>query len=244
MKYLTLSLLPILCFSCITKSISDEYWNSAGGPNNDYQLLTNSKSPDYFSLEKNKNISWTMDLPEGGQSGLAIVGNKIFLSVLEPSTKDKINKNSTNILALCIDAQSRKILWKHHMKGIFGGPSLYGFSDSSTPTPIADKQHVWFYNASGSIACLNHAGELVWEYNWKPIDKLDKVKFPFNKQYEPLISDKFIYNVEPYYKKDGKRKYGWNYLFAYEKLSGKLAWISEDGLTPVSYTHLTLPTIA
>ena len=239
MKLLSLSLIPAFCFSCISASNTNQAWPSAGGPDNTYQVASGAQAPAQFSVESGQNIAWKMDLPEGGQSGITIVGEKIFLTVLEPSTKEKINKNSTNILALCIDSKSQKILWQHPIKGSFGGPSLYGFSDSSTPTPLADDKHVWFYNASGSIVCLDHSGKLIWQHDWEPIAKLDKVKFPFNKQYEPLMSGDLVFNVEPYYKKDDKRTYGWHYIFAYDKSTGKLAWISEDALTHYNTPYMS-----
>ncbi|NQZ60250.1 MAG: PQQ-binding-like beta-propeller repeat protein, partial [Lentisphaeraceae bacterium] len=202
-------------------------------------------APASFSLAKNENILWTMDLPEGGQSGISVIGDKIFLSILKPVSKEdwqkdnRGSKNRKDIVGLCIDTKTQKILWQKEIKGSISGPSLYSFSDASTPTPLADEKHVWFYAASGAIACLKHNGKVVWEYNWQPIEKLDKVHFPFNKQFEPLMSGELIYNVEPYTKKDGKRTYGWNYIFAYHKLTGELKWISEDALTHYNTPFMT-----
>jgi outer membrane protein assembly factor BamB len=213
-------------------------WPSAGGPNNTYVVESRtSDAPSSFSVARNENILWSMDLPEGGQSGIAVVGDKIFLTVLKPVTEEEWQKNQRrckarrDIVGLCIDAKTRTILWQKELKGSAAGPSLYSFSDASTPTPMADEKHVWFYAASGAIACLDHSGKVQWEYQWKPITKLDKVGFPFNKQYEPLMSGDLVYNVEPYYEKDGKRTYGWNHVFAYDKLTGKRQWVSEGALT-------------
>lgn len=231
MKKLLFPLAAAFCFSCASSSNSTQ-WQQAGGPNNSYVVNSeNSDAPSHFSLSKNKNIKWKMELPEAGQSGIAINGNKAFLTIIEPVTKENYTKKGANIRGLCIDLSSQKILWDCALPGKSEANYLYGFSDSTTPTPITDGEHVWFFNASGQIACYTVKGKKVWDYNWAPIEKLNKVKFPFNKQYEPIISGDLIINVEPYYKKDGARKYGWNYLFAYNKLTGEQAWISEGALT-------------
>ncbi|WDE97052.1 PQQ-binding-like beta-propeller repeat protein [Lentisphaera profundi] len=231
MKKLILPLASAMFFSCAS-SDPVQQWPSAGGPNSSYEVTdTKHDAPKNFSVSDGTNIKWTMDLPEAGQSGIAIHGNKAFLTIIEPVTKENYVKTGSNIRGLCIDLSSRKILWQCKLTGKVKANYLYGFSDSTTPTPVTDGKNVWFFNASGQIACYTTKGEKVWERNWDPIEKLDGVKFPFNKQYEPIISGNLIINVEPYYEKDGERTYGWNYLFAFNKLTGEKVWVSEGALT-------------
>jgi len=234
---LSLLVSGLLLSSC-AKKVTTNDWPSSGGPHDNYIVnSTTEDAPSYFSVANNDNIIWSMDLPEGGQSGICIIDNKIFLTILKPVTQEEWEKDSVacknrkDIVGLCIDSDTQKILWQKALSGTVSGPSLYSFSDASTPTPIADEQYVWFYASSGAMACLDHQGNVIWEYHWEPIMELDGVHYPFNKQFEPLISGDLIYNVEPYREKDNKRTYGWNYIFAYDKLSGERQWISEDALT-------------
>jgi len=211
-------------------------WSQSSGPNTNWKVETTQKFPYKFSVRSGKNILWTMDLPEVGQSGITIWEDKIFLTTMKPLFKklEEEHLQTNTINAICIDANRRTILWQKEIKGSIKSPYFYGFSDSTTPGPVTDGQYVWFFNASGKIVCFTIDGEQVWERSWEPVERLGEIHFPFNKQFEPLLFDNFIINMEPYWEKDGKREYGWNYLYALDKNSGEVKWISEEGLTHYS----------
>ena len=208
-------------------------WNEPAGPQKNWTVTTNGKAITNFSVSNNQNISWKLNLPEIGQGGITIWKNLAFLTTLEPilKTTEKENLKSSNILALCIDLNQKKIIWQRKIEGSLKSPYAYGFSDSTSPGPITDGKRVWFYNASGKIVCYDLKGEKLWERVWNPIDELNGVHYPFNKQFEPLSHKNTILNLEPYLLKDGKRVYGWNYIVALDKLTGHVKWISEDSLT-------------
>jgi len=107
-------------------------------------------------------------------------------------------------------------------------PMMYAYSDSTTPTPLTDGKHVWFYNASGEMGCWDMNGREVWRRKFTPWGK----PFPFNKQFEPILSGDLIYNVEPV------EKAGWNYLRAIDKKTGKVVWTNEDGTTAYNTPRL------
>ena len=202
-------------------------WPQAGGPDASWSVVdSNAEAPRAFSVARDEHILWKLDLPEGGQSGLCISGDRLFLTVLEPVTANTVRKKGSNLLCLCVDLENHAILWQRKLEGSLGSTPLYGFSDSSSPTPLTDGKHVWFVNASGAMACYDFAGELQWEHRWSPTDKQ-----PFNKQFEPLLSGDLVINMEPYGEDDGIRTQGWNYLVAYNKTTGGRVWISEDALT-------------
>ena len=141
-----------------------------------------------------------------------------------PSLKGK------DIVAYCLDATNGEILWSVALQGSVEGPYNYGFSDSSSPTPITDGEHVWFVNASGSMGCWTVKGKPVWFREWTP-----SAKAPFNKQHEPILTGNWILNVEPLpdddprKSKEGERK--WNYLRALNKYTGETEWIAADAIT-------------
>jgi outer membrane protein assembly factor BamB len=225
-----LILLSIILF--VSCQGSSENWPAAAGPNGNWITSSHKKLPHQFSVTTGKNILWKSPLPEGGQSGITLWEDKIFLSIMKPAlNENKASLKGADILALCLDASNGKILWEYEIKGHAKSQYMYGFSDSSTPSPITDGKKVWFTNASGRIACLDFSGELVWERQFKPVQNLDGVHFPFNKQLEPFIDGDILISMEPYWSQDGRRVYGWNYLYGLDKNTGKLIWISEDGLT-------------
>lgn len=219
--------------SCSNNSQKNQNWPQPAGPNGNWQLTTTAPVPTTFSVRTGENIKWTTSLPEGGQSGITVWEDRIFLTVMKPVEKVGKRKDlmGADVLALCLDAGNGEILWRREMKGSSLSEYMYGFSDSSTPSPVTDGENVWFYNASGNLSCFDFDGNLQWERRWEPVEELDGVHFPFNKQFEPLIQGDLIFNMEPYWEKDGEREYGWNYIFGIDKRSGELVWISEDGLT-------------
>ena len=65
-------------------SATHENWPMAGGPQGNWQLQTNAELPLEWSVRQNKNIKWQTELPEGGQSGIAVWGKQLFLTILPP----------------------------------------------------------------------------------------------------------------------------------------------------------------
>lgn len=153
-----------------------------------------------------------------------------LLAELNQKIRNLPSLKGTDIVAYCLNANTGDILWSVPLKGSVEGPYNYGFSDSSSPTPITDGKHVWFVNASGSMGCWTVRGKLIWFREWTP-----SAKAPFNKQFEPILTGEWILNVEPLPEsdprkaKEGERK--WNYLRAINKRTGKTDWIAEDAIT-------------
>lgn len=228
----------ILC-ACTQRNESRTYWPQSAGPDANWKVKTTHDIPYEFSVRSGQNILWTMDLPEVGQGGITIWGDKIFLTVMDPlyEEREKDDLKTNTILALCIDSKERKILWQKKLVGSALSPYFFGFSDSTTPAPVTDGNFVWFFNASGKIACFDMDGVLIWERNWKPVEELDEVHFPFNKQLEPILHNNLLITMETYWEQDGNREYGWNYLYGLDKMTGDVVWISEDALT-----HYSTPT--
>ena len=63
---------------------SENQWPMSGGPDGSYKVQASSKVPTKWSVRNNKNIKWKASLPEGGQSGIAVWGDKLFLTINPP----------------------------------------------------------------------------------------------------------------------------------------------------------------
>ena len=194
-------------------------WPQAGGPEGTW-VARGPAAPTEWSVASGKNIRWRTPLPNGGQSGIAVWGDRIFLTTFAEGEKGF----SSKILGLAVDAKTGKILWQRPIDGTVKSPMLYAFSDSTTPTPVTDGKQVWFFNASGRIACFTWDGKPVWQHDYQPWGE----PYPFNKQHEPILFRDLILNVEPL---DGGAKPGWNYLRALDKKTGATKWIAEDATT-------------
>jgi len=199
-------------------------WPQAAGPNNSW-IVPDAKPPISWSVARNQNILWRAPLPNGGQSGIAVWNDRIFLTTFEPY-KPGSPKSSAVILGHAIDARTGKILWSVRLEGSVPSLLMYAYSDSTSPTPITDGAHVWFFNASGAMGCWDLNGKEVWTRQYKPWGE----PYPFNKQHEPILYGNTIVNVEPA-DPGPNQKPGWNYLRGIDKLTGKTLWISDDGAT-------------
>ena len=204
-------------------------WPQAAGPNQNWTVTTTDPVPTTWSVAKNRNILWRVPLPETGQSGIAVWKDRLFLTTMKPLPADAKVKTGSDIVLYCVQSSDGTILWKRNLPGDPKAASIYayGFSSSSSPTPITDGTHVWFWNASGSMGCWTVDGEEVWTRRWTPT-----IGRPFNKQYEPIKLGDTLLNVEPLDPTDPRRrKDAWNYLRAFNAKTGAPLWTAPEGLT-------------
>ncbi len=198
-------------------------WPQAAGPNSNWRVA--GPAPVQWSVALGRNIVWRSPLPNGGQSGIAVWGDRLFLTTFD-RYRDGDPKFSGTILGHCLDAKTGKILWSVKLEGAVKSPMMYAYSDSTTPTPITDGKSVWFFNASGEMGAWDFQGKEIWRRKYLPWGE----PYPFNKQHEPILFSDWILNVEP---PDGNppEKAGWNYLRGINKNTGKTEWTAAAGTT-------------
>ena len=166
-------------------------WPQAAGPNGNWQ--TTGKAPVIWSVAEGKGVAWKTTLPETGQSGIAVWGDRLFLTTMAVQAPSNKAKEGGSIVGHCVDANSGKILWSVELPASEPSPYAYGFSDSSSPTPVTDGKSVWFTNSSGYIACCAvRDGRVLWTRAWKPTTGR-----PFNKQFEPILDNGVLLSCEP-----------------------------------------------
>jgi len=217
-------------------SVAAAQWPQAAGPNHDWTVKTDDKVPTSWSVEREENILWRTPLEETGQSGIVVWEDMIFLTTMKPlleghegKVDDKQKRNGTSVIMHCLDANTGKQRWSKELGGDPQAASIYayGFSSSSSPTPITDGTHVWFWNASGQMGCWTVDSKEVWTRRWTPT-----LGRPFNKQYEPIKIGDTVLNVEPLDPDDPKRrKDAWNYIRAFDAQTGAPKWTAPEGLT-------------
>lgn len=207
-------------------------WPAAGGPDGNWQV-PGERAPTHWSVAKNENIAWRTPLPEGGQSGIAVWGDRLFLTTLKawPASAVDQPKFGRDVTCYCLDRKTGGILWTVELPGRIDCPYHYAYSDASSPTPICDGDHVFFANASGAIGCYRLDGTRVWLRQWTPWSPADG--YPFNKQFEPIDIGDCVLNLEPLDADDPRRvdHFGWNFLRAIDKRDGSTQWIATDATT-------------
>ncbi|MEZ5351333.1 MAG: PQQ-binding-like beta-propeller repeat protein [Bryobacteraceae bacterium] len=205
-------------------------WPQAAGPNGTWAMDTKT-APVRWSVARGENIAWKLPLPNGGQSGIAVWGDRAFLTTFAPGEKTF----SASIMGIAVDLRKGTILWETPLEGVEKSPMLYAYSDSTTPSPVTDGRHVWFFNASGEVACFDFSGRAQWRRKFKPWG----APYPFNKQHEPILYGDVILNVEPLDPVPGDKQ-GWNYLHAIDKNTGKTRWVAADATTTYTTSRFGL----
>jgi hypothetical protein len=203
-------------------------WPQAAGPRGSWQVDA-PDAPTRWSVARGENVLWRAPLPSGGQGGIAVGGDRLFLTTYEPY--DGGPKEITAVLGHAIDRRSGKRLWSVRLAG-GDRPSQMasGFGDATSWTPITDGEHVWFFDSTGEMGCWDLAGREIWRRTFRGQPR----KYPFNRQLEPMMVDDTILTVEmlapgePRYRAD---RDDWSYLRGLDKRTGRTRFVAEDATT-------------
>ena len=200
-------------------------WPQAAGPNATWRAPIND-APVRWSVAANQNVLWKGPLPNEGQGGIAVWGDRLFLETFEAGATGTAN----TVLGHAIDRANGKILWSVKLVGDRACDIAYGYSDCTSWTPITDGTYVWFFNSSGEMGCWDLSGKEIWRRKFPT----QPMPFPFNRQHEPILVGDTILSLEPLTAADpGYRadRAVWNYLRGLDKMTGKTRWIAEDAST-------------
>jgi outer membrane protein assembly factor BamB len=239
---LILIALPAMCPASELVPDSSGQWPMASGPNGSWTVSTNAKVPAVFSVARGENVLWQTPLPEGGQSGIAVWGDRLFLTFNKPLPDGTPTSEArgTDIVACCLDSTSGKILWQARMAGTKSMPHTGLFSDNTSPTPVTDGKHVWFVNAGGQMSCFGLDGRLVWTRTFETRTRHNA------KNAEPLLYGDWILHVEMRDPKDPKRRpmkakpgnrnsppdeWPQTFVRAFDKATGEPAWVADSGVS-------------
>lgn len=238
---LLVSLLPLVLIST-SLAIGQHNWPEHRGPNGDYHLKTEADYPTMWSVAADENIVWRVPLPETGHSGIAIWENRLFLTCFRELTAKDNRRQGTWVSesrGYCLDAETGAILWSCDLPGRRPNQVNGTFTDSTTPTPVTDGQHVWFVNAGGFMACHTMDGTRIWERAFEVRTKHSA------KQFQPFLHNSRLYYAmlrkpgdpqrRPQTAKDWDKnsKEGWPWMFvcSVDSLTGRPNGIIPGGIS-------------
>jgi outer membrane protein assembly factor BamB len=219
---------------------ADGQWPMASGPNGSWTVRTKSAVPKSWSVTTGQGVDWKTELPEGGQSGIAVWNDRLFLTCNKPLPEGTptAKASGTDIVGLCLDSRTGKILWSVPIPGTKPMQHSGLFADNSSPTPITDGKHVWFTNAGGAMACYDMLGKQVWHRSFEARTRHNA------KQCEPMMIDDQILHVEMKDKTDPTRRemkakpfsrnsdssmWPWTFLRSFDAKTGRLKWTAQAG---------------
>lgn len=219
-------------------------WPSAAGPNGTWATKTDQQIPTSWSVTNNSNIVWKTVLPEGGQGGIAVWKDRIFLTTYKPIPKNTpVEKVSgTDVVGYCLNARTGKILWTISIPSTKKRGYASAFGDNSCPTPVTNGKHVWFFNAGGRMSCFDMNGKLVWT---RPFESRYRHS---PKQCEPmLVGNQLLYVVmrdpkDPLRKKitfdptekqpktvKASSNWPWTFIRSFDAATGQPLWMESAG---------------
>jgi len=119
-----------------------------------------SNPPVRWSVARGEGIVWKTPLPEEGQSGIAVWNDRLFLTTLKPEEGAK--PKGREVVVYCLDAADGKILWSDTLPGQDTSTPAYFFSDATSPSPLTDGEHVWFFNGIDIVSDKRSQGDGWW----------------------------------------------------------------------------------
>ena len=175
---------------------SKDQWPMASGPEGTWTTFTEQSIPTKWSVTNDLNILWKTILPEGGQSGIAIWEDRLFLTINKPLPKGTPLEKAegSDIIGYCLDAISGEVIWTRDIPSSKTMPYSGLFSDNTSATPITDGEHVWFINHGGRMICYDMEGNEVWNHPFESRSRHNA------KQAEPILVDNqllFVLMREP-----------------------------------------------
>src|SRR5579871_5360850 len=95
----------LLLFGLASCFAQADNWPQPAGPHGNWTAAGRSPAL-HWSVALNHNILWRTTLPEEGQSGIAVWGNRVFLTIMKPLASETAPKEGTDIVGYCLDGRN------------------------------------------------------------------------------------------------------------------------------------------
>jgi outer membrane protein assembly factor BamB len=156
---------------------------------------------------RTEGILWRTQMPGPGNSTPVLWGDRMFLT--------SVDSESGTVLAMCVEAGSGDVLWKHR----HGKIRRRGRNDSTSPSPVTDGERVVFMFGSGELVGYDHAGKRLWRRDLK--EEFGALSWLFGYGASPLLHNGRLYVQMMRRPKQGA---GEPFLLALDPDDGKDLW--------------------
>ncbi len=185
-------------------AVNADNWPNWRGPN--FTGVAPGKGyPTTWSASE--NVRWKVELPGPGASTPIVWGDRIFL------TCGVEGKNTV----VCVDRNGKQ-LWLTELDQEKAGK--HKKATGSNPSAVTDGEHVYAYFKTGTLACLDFAGEVIWKQNLQQLYGEDTLWWDLGTS--PVLTKNHVVVAV--------MQTGPSYLAAFDKQTGKPAWKQDRNL--------------
>ena len=100
------------------------------------------------------NLRWKVDLPGRGVSSPVVAAGRVYVTACTGYRQDRLH-------LFCFDAADGRELW-HRQFAATGNTLCHPKTCTAAPTPVTDGERVYALFATGDLAGLDAAGNLLW----------------------------------------------------------------------------------
>ena len=149
--FVALFILTILCSSTWAAN-----WPSWRGPSGE---STTSERLFPTMWTKDKNIKWSVELPDRGNSSPIVWEDRVFISQAEDEGRFRS--------LMCFDRETGKKLWQSGVR-YEAEESKHETNSYCASSPVTDGERIYVSYASAGFYCYDFSGRELWHRNFGP----------------------------------------------------------------------------
>ena len=140
-----------------------------------------------------------------------------------------------HFMVLCLELKTGDYFWQKEVLATRPLTPIHIKNSYAAETPVTDGERDYAYFGSHGLYCLDKTGKVLWKKMFKPY----KMRNGWGTGASPILDGDNLIIVN-----DNEED---SWLAVYNKVTGEEVWKIKreepsNWSTPVSYTHLTLPT--
>ncbi len=147
----------VLSSVALVNAAQGENWPRFRGPGGS-GVAHVEKLPARFGPEE--NVRWSVKSGPGVSSPI-VFDDRLWITSFDGDQRS----------LACLDADSGKPRWTRTLKRVREEPTTPP-SGPATPTPTANKDHVYAFFPDAGLACYSHSGDLIWSKDLGPFQTL------------------------------------------------------------------------
>ena len=220
----------LFCLSCCGIGFADNWPQWRGG-----DLTSVSKEPGEASVpvefNKDKNMLWRVPMPGAAGSSPIVWDDNAFVTSID----------GENLLLICVGVSDGKVKWKKLLDGI--NQKGRDGSNSASPSPCTDGQHVWAMMGNGMLFCFTVDGEQVWKKDLQ--EEYGKFNIQFGMSTTPILDNGNLYLALMHGNMRSTKETSKGQVIALDAKTGKQIWLHQrntDGVSENTHSYAS-PTI-